>query len=123
MNDPAFNPEDIFSILPSLGFGKVPLNAIINEHQQLFSTLDEYNPLHLATVFAGLLTVPELQSNCIRLEALVHVSLALGRGSQKPTNKIVSSLFTDLGKGTPGRHEDPAEDVFVSLISTPRGNY
>ncbi len=123
MNDSAFNPEDIFSILPSLGFGKVPLKAIINEHQQLFSTLNEYDPLRLATAFSGLLTVPELQSNCIRLEALVHISLALGRGSRKPTDKIVSSLFTELGKGTTGRHEDPAEDVFVSLISTPRGNF
>jgi hypothetical protein len=67
--------------------------------------------------------VPELQSNCIRLEALAHLSLLRGRGHRKPNDKVIARLFADFGKGWLGLQEDPAEDVSVSLIRTPRGNF
>jgi hypothetical protein len=100
-----------------------PLNAIAAEHSALFDSLRDFDPIKLAATFGGLLAIPELQSNCIRLEALVHLSLAMGRGNGEPGQNLIGELFTALGNGVCGRAEDPAEDVFVSSVGTPRGNF
>lgn len=106
-----------------LSFGTMPLSSVVAEHGDLFRAIESFDPLRLAACFGGLLTVPELQSNCGRLEILTHLCFALARGTRKPTEKIVARLFKVLGDGMIGRQEDPAEDVFVSLIVTPRGNF
>jgi hypothetical protein len=105
------------------GVGSVSLGQVAEEHRSTLSALQTFHPLRLAATFAGLLTVPELQSNCIRLEALVHLSLLRGRGNRKPNDKVIARLFADFGKGWLGLQEDPAEDVFVTLMRTPRGNF
>src|ERR1700730_15953450 len=110
-------------ILSISGIGNVSLAHVAKEHRSTLSALKTFHPLRLAATFAGLLTVPELQSNCVRLEALVHLSLVSGRGKRKPDNKIIARLFTEFGKGRLGLQEDPAEDVFVTLIRTARGNF
>lgn len=81
------------------------------------------DPLRTAAAFAGLLTVPELQSNCARIEMLVHQALALGRGVKKPSAAWIAAQFKDIGRGVAGRLEDPAEDVFVTYCSTSSGGY
>ncbi len=103
--------------------GAVPVATVIEEHREALACMADFDPLRLAATFAGLLTVPELQSNCIRLEALVHISLAVGLGRRKPVDKVVARLFHEIGTERLGRQEDPAEDVFVSLIRSPRGNF
>lgn len=116
--------EDVLSRLPpSLGFGGIPLSSIAAEHDELLREIREFDPLALASCFGALLTVPELQSNCARLEVLTHLCLASAFGTRKPTKKIVSRLFKVLGDGMTGLQEDPAEDIFVSVIVTPRGNF
>jgi hypothetical protein len=47
----------------------------------------------------------------------------MGRGSRKPSAVIVKKVFGKLREGVAGRAEDPAEDIFVSLVVTPRGNF
>lgn len=103
------------------GFGS--LQSVVNEHRTLFREIEGFDPLRLAACFGGLLTVPELQSNCGRLEVLTHLCFALARGKRKPNEKIVAKLFKVLGEGMTGSQEDPAEDVFVSLVVTRRGNF
>lgn len=98
-------------------------DAAREKNKALFDSIRELDALRLASTFGGMLTVPELQSNCVRLESLVHVSLAEGRGTRKPNVKTVSRMFSKLGKDIAGWKEDPAEDVFVSLVSTSRGNF
>lgn len=107
----------------AFAIGGVPLEAIAAEHPALGGQLRGFNPLKLATAYGALLTVPELQSNCLRLEALVQLGLALGAGARKPQPKHLIRWFADLGTGRCGAFEDPAEDVFVGLIATPRGNF
>src|SRR5665213_112584 len=123
MAEPALSLDELFGALSFLGIGNVPLRPIADEQQKALSGLSGYDPLKLAAMFSGLLTVPELQSTCIRLEVLVHLSLALGGGTRKPNDKVVAQLFNALGNGIAGRQEDPAEDVFVSLVRTRRGNF
>jgi hypothetical protein len=72
---------------------------------------------------AGLLTVPELQANCFRLEVLVHLTVAFCRGHITPAPTEIKSLFDRLDEGICGRMEDPAESVFVSLVNTAQGNF
>ena len=123
MGEAATELDDLWAGMQAFHFGSVPLGPIVAEHEQLMSGLEAFDPLRLGATFGGLLTVPELQSNCVRLEVLVHLGLALGKGTRKPNEKLVCRLFSELGEGMTGRQEDPAEDVFVSSIATARGNF
>jgi hypothetical protein len=103
--------------------GNVPLAQIVSGFEKQLKALRGFDPVETTAVFGGLLTVPELQSNCIRLEGLVHIALAYCRGTKKPKASDVRRWFAEFGKGWLGQVEDPAEDVFVSNIATPRGNF
>ncbi len=67
--------------------------------------------------------MPELQANCLRIEALVHLAVAYCEGRLAPTKGFAIRSFEGLGDGYCGWMEDPAEDVFVSLVNTPQGNF
>jgi hypothetical protein len=54
---------------------------------------------------------------------LVHLALASGRIDNEPTPELLAGAFTALGKGVCGRVEDPAEDLFVGLVRSPRGAF
>ena len=103
--------------------GNAPLKQIVGGFERSLKALRGFNPVETATVFGGLLTVPDLQSNCIRLEGLVHIALAYCSGTKKPKASDVTRWFEEFGEGWLGQMEDPAEDVFVSNIATPRGNF
>lgn len=103
--------------------GAISLDVMVADHPGLVEQLCSFDPLKIAAAFAALLTVPELQSNCVRLEALVQLGLAIGKGARKPLTKHLARWFAALGAGRCGLAEDPAEDVFVGLIATPRGNF
>jgi hypothetical protein len=98
------------------------LEAFASENPLLARRLDAFDPLKTAATFGGLLACPELQSNCLRLEALAHLALACGKGTRKPPQRLISQAFATRGNGRCGRLEDPAEDMFVTSIATPRGN-
>jgi hypothetical protein len=72
---------------------------------------------------AGLLTEPALQSNCVRLEVLAHLSLFAGAGKKKPTRRTLAKWYAELGAGPCAFVEDPAEDAFTSVITTAQGNF
>jgi len=123
LNNPDVAFDSFLDAMQQFSPGNVSLELIASENKNLLKTLTEFDPLLMASTFSGLLVEPALQSNCLRLELLVHLSLSSAHGKRKPNAKIVSRLFNKLGEGWAGRYEDPAEDVFVSSIATPRGNY
>lgn len=69
------------------------------------------------------MTYSELQGNSYRLESLVHIAMAVCEGKRKPRAKDIARWFSAMGEGYCGMQEDPAEDVFVFNIMTPRGNF
>ena len=75
----------------------------------------------LATL-GSLLLQPEIQSNNIRVEGLVHLVDAYADGHGKPKTSTVSSWFEDFGSFI-GSLEDPAEDIFVGYVGTAGGGY
>jgi hypothetical protein len=92
-------------------------------HPDVIDKIRGFDPFRLAATFGALLTVPDLQSSCVRLEALVHLSVFAGAGKRKPQAKLIQRCFTALGTGDAGMMEDPAEEVFVTSVATSRGNF
>ena len=99
------------------------LSDLLANRPDLIRRFAQLDPVIAAATFGGLLTVPDFQANGVRVEALVHLSLALGQGRQKPSERLVAELFRYLGEGRCGHMEDPAEDVLVGAIRTPWGNF
>jgi len=76
-----------------------------------------------AATIAGLMLLPEFQSNAVRLEALSHLFCLRASGDQRVTSEHLSTwLNEDLGNSLACRMEDPSEDVFVSNVITRQGN-
>ena len=51
------------------------IKGILEEYSHVIEEVSKYDPIKMASAFAIMLTKKELQSNCLRLEALVHVCL------------------------------------------------
>ena len=119
LDDEDFNA--LAALALSNGFSGSPVGEMCG--QQLAASMSRVNPLHGATTFGALLLVPALQSNCLRLEILTHVGVALGEGGKEAPETFVANAFASMGRGPCGRMEDPAEDVFVGTVRSQRGNF
>jgi hypothetical protein len=73
--------------------------------------------------FATMLTNPRYQANCVRLEALVHLSLITADGTALPSLRALSQCLHDLGEGHCGLMEDPTEDLFVGNVIAQNRNF
>ena len=93
------------------------------EFDQLTKQLDKYDPVDTISRLSGLLTVPFLHANTLRLETLVHLAVARCRGDRKPRVKTIENWCNGiLGNTAVATHEDPVEDVFLTNIETDKGN-
>lgn len=98
------------------------LRQIAEDCKPFTRDLRTYHPVRLAATFGGLLLQPALQSNCVRLEALVQLSMAMGSGDRSATSAVLLKGFSSVGRSH-GSTEDPPEDVFVGNIVSRRGNF
>jgi len=101
---------------------KMTIAKIAENHPDLISEIKSCHPFKSATIFSALLVNPEFQSNCLRLEWIIHLCIAYGAGSNIPTATQISSWYNIVGSSF-GHFEDPAEDVFIDLITSPHGNF
>ena len=86
--------------------------------------LKKYDPNSAIPKIAGLLTVPELQANTIRIETLVHLAVVHCQGKSDLRSPDIRKLLNNhLGRTQIADHEDPPEDVFVTNVETPKGNF
>ncbi|TQV83607.1 hypothetical protein [Denitrobaculum tricleocarpae] len=102
---------------------KSELQSIADSKKELIDELKDFDPIKTVATISGLMTFPELQSNAYRLETLAHVAMATCNGKRKPRKQEVSRWFREIGAGFCAMQEDPAEDVFVSNIVSPKGNF
>ena len=70
----------------------------------------------------GLLTVPELQANAVRLEAIAHLIVASAAGRKKPNKQDAARWFKQVARAF-APMEDAAEDVFVTRVHMDGRNY
>ena len=101
----------------------VTIQEIAEDDETLIRDLSAYDLKTAVPLLAGLLTLPEYQSNCIRLEILVALAVAYCHGQKKAHFAQAEYWFSQIGKSRCVLAEDPAEDVFVSLIQDDHGDY
>lgn len=94
-----------------------------SEYPIVVSGLSRCSRFQTLALVGSMLTLPEFQANFYRLEVLVHLAALYANGKSRPTAAQVSAWFNQLGKGTCGRLEDPAEDVFLSNVYFGTSNY
>jgi hypothetical protein len=120
------DPPDVFTAMMAAMLNAADpgtIENIIAAAPNLKAKLPSHDPIKVASTFAALLTFPELQANCLRIEALVHLAVTLCQGRQSPSDKLIANAFTEVAKGAIGRAEDPPEDVFVGAVRTSQGNF
>jgi hypothetical protein len=114
---------DASAILAMTQLGQPSIGELANSYADLVAEFRPLNAVQTAATFAGLLSKPELQANCLRLEALVHFATLHCGGSKNPTKGFIRRSFDGLTEGYCGMAEDPAEDLFTALVNTPKGNF
>src|SRR5262249_46230944 len=89
-----------------IGFGRpLPSDSsmmifeeIQSEYPDLSAKLGQYEPIKSAASIAGLQTMPAMQPYDLRIEALIRLVLAIGHGTQHPSNSEVDSWLAELGE-------------------------
>jgi hypothetical protein len=91
---------------------------------RIANRLQKYQAQSAITGLAAFLTLPHLQANTIRIETLVHLAVACCKGRKKPKQADLRTWLNQWVRGTwLVDQEDPLEDVFLSNVVTPNGNY
>jgi hypothetical protein len=102
---------------------EISIAEMAREYSSVIEGFANLDPVLAAATFGAMLAWPELQANVIRLEALVHLALAHSGGHEPLIAALAEQSFDRLDQGYCGRAEDPAENVFVALVNTARGNF
>ena len=118
-------PEDLEEFEELVRLMAMPFNMpmLKSNYPSVFERLESCNREDALAKIGALLCDINLQSNCIRLEALAHIAMLTCDGPDQVVDEDIHKSFVELGAGLCGRMEDPAEDVFVSLVHTSRGNF
>jgi hypothetical protein len=91
---------------------------------RLCKDLTRYDPKLTCATLGGLLTIPTLHANTLRLELLAHVCVRNAHGRARPTRRSFARWINkQLGALPLARLEDPVEDVFISNVVSKRGNH
>ena len=99
------------------------MSRVIRDLPDLVASVESADLCACLPSLSGLMTIPELQPNLIRLEALVHMVVARAAGKVQANRDLIEKwLNVDLAADILMRVEDPVEDVFVANVVTGGGN-
>jgi hypothetical protein len=101
----------------------INIEEIRKDNKSLVRDLAKYDPNIAVPLLASLLTLPEYQSHCIRFEILVALAVAYCRGRKRANIDQAVRWFSQIARSRCVLGEDPAEDVFVSLVHDKDGDY
>lgn len=109
----------------ALKFPKMSSNygEFVKEYPVVASGLSGCSLEHCLAIIGSMLTLPEFQSNAYRLGVLIHLAFLCAKRKARPSQAQIVAWFNQLDKGTCGRQEDAAEDVFVSIASAKAGDF
>ena len=102
---------------------QVSLEEIADDVKPLVRDLSTFDPIETVPLLSGLLTQSEYQWHCIRLELLSALALVHCRGRKRPRIEDANRWFCSLGESRCVSGEEPAEDVFVSLVYDQQADY
>ena len=121
-------PRDVHSAIVSLGEDFNPESLAPPQTSHSFKEFGAEYPIvrralqkcrfhdHLA-ILGGMVTLPELQANAFRLDILIHLTFIYAKGKNRAQPAQIVAWFNQLNKGSCGRQEDAAEDVFVANVT------
>jgi len=90
--------EDLFADHMKWASLAVNIGEISKQNKALVRDLSGYDSTIAVPLLASLLTVPEYQSNCIRLEILVTLAVVHCRGRKKASIGQAVRWFHQIGK-------------------------
>jgi len=90
---------------------------------RLLRHIARYAREDLLDKLVGLGISPEYQANAARIETLIHIALIEPRGRKRATSIDLAALLNGFEDHAAAHAEDPAEDVFVSAVSMPTGEF
>ena len=99
------------------------IGDILKKNNLLVRDLSHYDRIPTISLISSFLTLPEMQYNLIRFEALVALATLHCRGEIKPKIKGIDRWYKILETNWLSLEEDPAEDVFVSLVQFRKRDY
>lgn len=100
------------------------LSTLLAQAPGLKTDLQRLDRWNLASRLAGLLTCPDCHVNTLRLEAIVHLAVAVSAGKEGVDRENLERLFAEhLSNTDLTRAEDPPEDVFISNVFEATGNH
>ena len=114
-----------FDQLDALLLASLPeqrLDAIVENVPELPDQLATHELAATATRVAGLLTVPALHANSVRLEALAHLAVAYCVRGNVPRHRQLDQ-WLNQSLSSIAHLEDPVEDVFVTNVISAAGNH
>lgn len=121
--DPEFSPEEAFVKMQEFFHEQqrwsslaVTIDDVAMENKALIKDLSGYDPKIAVPLIASLMTVPKYQSNCLRLELLATLAWRHCNGKKRANIGQAVRWFHSIGKSRSAYGEDPAEDVFSSLV-------
>src|ERR1700692_2896904 len=117
------NEDHLFGLEAMFASTNVTVADIQAGHLSDVNQLSKMDKLTTISTFAALLATPQLQANAYRLEAFVHIAVAKSAGRQHLTSEFVRKIFKRFGNGICGRLEDPAEDLFTTVVHSSNGNF
>ncbi len=101
----------------------VSMQEVAADNRALVRDLSTFDQTETVPLLAGLLTVPHYQSHCLRFEMLVTLAAIHCRGRRRPGVTDACRWFRQMASSRCVSAEDPAEDVFVSLVHDERDDY
>jgi hypothetical protein len=114
---------DLEKILAAMAPPRIPDSAFDRENTDLFK-IATWKRTFAVSVLAGLMTEPQYYANGIRLDWLQRLVFSKAEGQRKPqSEEIGRALNAGLERAKVLRLEDPSEDLFCNLITTPHGNF
>jgi hypothetical protein len=90
---------------------------------KLLRQIARYAREDLLDKLVGLGVSPEYQANAARIETLIHIALIAANGIKRATRNDLAKLLNGFEGHAAVKHEDPAEDIFVSAVSTLTGQF